>query len=163
MPGCGSEAVRAYKRPALSELHRARAAAVRKAAADAAPAAPAPTGDAREPAAAPQAAQVLRLARLCVEAWGAWRVMGRRAVPQPALPVKGMAPPASVSKPSGPLCTGVTALMHGLRCSPRQADAAAAAGGKQGGAKPAAAAPKAAPPPGAELGQAGAGAANGSL
>jgi len=162
VPGFGSETVRAYKRPALSELHRARAAAVRKAA-DAAPAAPAPAGDAREPAAAPQAAQVLHVARLCVETWGAWRVMGWRAGPQPSLPVKGMAPPAPGRKPSGPLCTGVAALMHALRCSPRQADAAAAAGGKQGGAKPAAAAPKAAQPPGAEPGQAGAGAANGSL
>jgi hypothetical protein len=78
VPGFGSETVRPYKRPALSELHRARAAAVRKAAVDAAPAAPAPAGDAREPAAAPQAAQVLHLARPWVEAWVAWRVLGRR-------------------------------------------------------------------------------------
>lgn len=41
VPGFGGETVRPYKRPALSEIHRARAANVRRAAADAAPPPPA--------------------------------------------------------------------------------------------------------------------------
>ena len=54
MPGFGGDMVRPYKRPALTELHRARAAAVRKAAAETAPL---PAAEAKEPAAAATAAQ----------------------------------------------------------------------------------------------------------